>query len=311
MPEDMSRQYEHRTSGSPFDGREPATLSSPLKTLPTWLAGFAWLMVSLAVGALIALSTCHVPEVATGRGVIDDPTVADLFATRSGRISQVLAVPGDAVLSGEVLAAFHSGEIDEQLKALLVERSGALASLLHDPESLDARKELGRVDARLDELNSGMAASLVRSPRPGVVGSLYVTSGAVVQDGDLLLTLVGSNESLSVHMAFPGEYLRQIRPGARASFTLDGLPSRPIEVEVESVSPHLLTSDELTRSLRPSLRGVLRTVEPVVVGRGKLRLSPRADADFAGQLAHGMSGTASVTVGRHSLSRYMFPWLSR
>ncbi|MCE1237393.1 MAG: HlyD family secretion protein, partial [Hyphomicrobiales bacterium] len=100
-------------------------------------------------------------------------------------------------------------------------------------EAASLRDELA---VALDKARRDLTFTEVRAPFDGVVGNKAVQVGAYVQPGARLLALVPLDK-VYVEANYKETQVGEIRPGARAVLSVDGLPGRHIEGRVVGLSP--------------------------------------------------------------------------
>jgi membrane fusion protein (multidrug efflux system) len=91
--------------------------------------------------------------------------------------------------------------------------------------------------AALDRSNLELSDAVVRAPMDGVVTKVeQIQAGDYVQAAAPLFALVSTSD-LWVEANFKETDLTHLRPGQKASFTVDTYPGQSFTAQVESVSP--------------------------------------------------------------------------
>lgn len=190
--------------------------------------------------------------------------------------SEAARARADAGLSG----ASASLEAQRQRTAVLAtQRQAAVAAIA---QAAGAR-DLARID---------LAGTIVRAPVGGVVGNRQVRVGRYVTPGVSLLDIVPVND-LWIVANFKETALAKIRPGQRATVTIDGFPGVRFEATVDSYAPgsgsafSLIPPDNATGNF-------VRVVQRVPV---KLKLAPHP---LTRRLVPGLS--ARVEIARSDAS---------
>ncbi len=196
---------------------------------------------------------------------------------RSNTISQAHVDESDAAKSraeANVLAASATVEAQQQRIAVLAaQREAAVAAV--------AQAEAARDLAGLD-----LESTVVRAPVGGVIGNRQVRVGRLVAPGASLLDIVPL-DNVWIVANFKETQLEHIRPGQRASITIDGYPSGALEGVVDSFSPgsgsafSLLPADNATGNF-------VRVVQRVPV---KIRF---AGNPLSGRLLPGLSARVEI-----------------
>jgi membrane fusion protein (multidrug efflux system) len=194
-----------------------------------------------------------------------------------GFVSRAQLDESDAARSkaeaGLSAASAMVGAQRQRTAVLATQRSGAVALI----EQAEAARHLARID---------IDSTVVKAPVDGVVGNRQVRVGRLVAPGASLLDIVPLN-NLWVVANFKETQLEHVRPGQRATITIDGLPDQVFEGVVDSFAPasgstfSLLPSDNATGNF-------IRVVQRVPV---KIRF---VSAPLPRQLAPGLSARVRI-----------------
>ena len=190
----------------------------------------------------------------------------------------------------------------QKLLAAREESASAFADLNGDPNApLDSQPGVKQAQAALDRAKLDLSYTVVRAPVDGVVTKVeQIQVGDYIQTGAPLFALV-SDRNIWVEANFKETDLTYVRPGQKASFTIDTYPGRNFTAVVESVSPGTGSSFSLLPPENSSGNWVK------VVQRLPVRLSitdPPADVS----LNAGMSAVVSVDTGRrHNMLAGIMP----
>ena len=141
----------------------------------------------------------------------------------------------------------------------------------------------------LDKARRDLSFTQVRAPFDGVVGNKAVQVGMYVSPGTRLLALVPLDE-VYVEANYKETQIGEIRPGARAYVTVDGLPGRRIEGRVVGLSP--ATGAQF--SLLPPENATGNFTK--IVQRLPVRIAVPAEVAREGALRAGLSVEAEVDV---------------
>lgn len=166
--------------------------------------------------------------------------------------------------------------------------SARAALAVVDGQRREAVALRGELAVALDKARRDLTFTEVRAPFDGVVGNKAVQVGMYVQPGTRLLALVPLDE-VYVEANYKETQIGEIRPGARAFVTVDGLPGRRIEGRVVGLSPatgaqfSLLPPENATGNFTKIVQRLpVRIAVPAEVAReGLLRagLSVEAEVD--------------------------------
>ncbi|WP_028053275.1 HlyD family secretion protein [Sinorhizobium medicae] len=196
---------------------------------------------------------------------------------RSETISQAHVDESDAARSraeANVLAASATVEAQQQRIAVLAaQREAAVAAV--------AQAQAARALSEID-----LESTVVRAPVGGVIGNRQVRVGRLVASGAPLLEIVPL-DNVWIVANFKETQLEHLRPGQRASITIDGYPSGVLEGVVDSFAPgsgtafSLLPADNATGNF-------VRVVQRVPV---KIRF---AGSPLPGRLVPGLSARVEI-----------------
>ncbi|WP_457813188.1 HlyD family secretion protein [Sinorhizobium meliloti] len=196
---------------------------------------------------------------------------------RSNTISQAHVDESDAAKSraeANVLAASATVEAQQQRIAVLAaQREAAVAAVAQ----AEAARDLAGID---------LESTVVRAPVGGVIGNRQVRVGRLVAPGASLLDIVPL-DNVWIVANVKETQLEHIRPGQRASITIDGYPRGALEGVVDSFSPgsgsafSLLPADNATGNF-------VRVVQRVPV---KIRF---AGNPLSGRLLPGLSARVEI-----------------
>jgi membrane fusion protein (multidrug efflux system) len=177
-----------------------------------------------------------------------------------GTVSKVLVDENQAVKAGQLLVQFegqdyataHSqaqadmasleadarqAKVDFDRQAQLL-KDGVVTQQQYDQalaksRSLDQRLRAASYKAQQAQLN--LSYTQLVAPEDGIIAKRAVEPGMVVPAGQPLLGFVGSGERW-VTANFKETQLDNVKPGRKAEVTVDALPGRTFEGEVESLS---------------------------------------------------------------------------
>lgn len=164
---------------------------------------------------------------------------------------------GDRVKAGQLLVELTSSEETAQLteaQSTLGEaerqyrRVQSLATQGTAAKSLlDERlREWETARARLVAIESRLEERIIKAPFAGVVGLRNISTGALVEPGDLITTL-DDDSVMKLDLSVPSVYLPSLVPGMRVSATSRAFPGRTFEGSVRSIDSRV---DPVTRSVQ-------------------------------------------------------------
>jgi HlyD family secretion protein len=244
------------------------------------LLGLVALVVAVAVGFAIGAGTTAVaPSVSPSATVTATPTAspspdvtpldpaivaaavvvpsrsADLAATITGRVADVLVEPDQEVLEDEVLlrmdasarrAALDVANADVRRAVVAVERALAMLQLV--PEDADmAQREAAQAELRLAEVELAVARSTLaeaesaltetelRAPFAGTVVSVDIGEGEQAVAGQPLITLADTSVWLLQTTDISELEVVRVSVGDRATITFDALPGVELRGNVSRI----------------------------------------------------------------------------
>lgn len=170
-------------------------------------------------------------------GEAEPETDVTVSAQESGVIDRFVAARGQRVERGAAIA-----RIDDDVLAAQVEEARATAQLAEDRyvrqrrlweeeqigseiAYLQAKSEAEASAARLDQLRTRLARTVIRAPVPGTVDEHLVDAGEVVQPGTPVARLVDATR-LEISGGVPERYAPRVSAGDSAQITFDILPGR-------------------------------------------------------------------------------------
>jgi len=152
------------------------------------------------------------------------------------------------------------------------------------------------------KLQRDMSNVEVRAPVDGVVLELpKVAAGSIVKEGDVIVTLVRTNQPLTLEIDISPKDISDVKIGAAVSVKLDALPFQQYGDLKGNLS--FLSQDTYEKGLGEKLGAVYR-------GRVNIPLMQieKLPSDFS--LTSGMTATADMKVGKRRLITYLlFPIL--
>lgn len=168
-------------------------------------------------------------------GEAEPETDVTVSAQESGVIDRFVAARGQRVGRGAALA-----RIDDDVLAAQVEEARATAQLAEDRyvrqrrlweeeqigseiAYLQAKSEAEASAARLEQLRTRLARTVIRAPVAGTVDEHLVDAGEVVQPGTPVARLVDATR-LEISGGVPERYAPRVSPGDSAQITFDILP---------------------------------------------------------------------------------------
>ena len=191
--------------------------------------------------------------------LIPDENV-DLSFETSGQVVSIMFKECVHVKNGQLLAKVNDKKLQAELKRLAsqlklakdrVYRQRTL--LQHDAESQEAYEqvntELATLQADIDIVKAQIELTELRAPFDGIIGLRQISVGAYATPQTVVSKLTRI-VPLKLEFAVPERYARDIKPGTRLQFTIDGvLNSFPAKVYAKESAIDMNTHTLTVRAL--------------------------------------------------------------
>ncbi len=184
----------------------------------------------------------------------------ELRSEVSGRVTHIGFQEGGKVGAGQVLVRINDDDLQAQLRKAeaglkVAQDSEARQKQLLDVDGVSREvydatvaQRIG-MQADVDDLRAQIAKTTIRAPFSGSIGLRDISEGGFVSPSALIARLA-QTDPMKLDFTVPERYGREIRPGTRVGFTLEGDTSR-YTAEVYAVEPSV---DPTTRTVRVRAR---------------------------------------------------------
>jgi HlyD family secretion protein len=241
-------------------------------------------------------------------GTVEPVDLVEVKSKASGTITKMPVSVGSRVDPGDLMVQIDTRDVrnqfdqaeaaleaaaakvqvskDQKSRSDTLFASGVLTADEHDAAQLDyvnAKSGLVSARANLDLAKQRLDDATVRAPIEGTVLSQPVTAGQVIASatsnvsGGTTLLSMADLRRIRMRAMVAETDLGQVRPGQRATVTVDAFPDRTFEGLVEKIEPQAVVAQSVTNF-------------PVLVSL----------ANEDEQLLPGMNGEVSLTVDRRS-----------
>lgn len=238
--------------------------------------------LGLTVGAVLALLAVPWPHTVQASARVEGAEQRGLTAPLDAYLRQLNVRPGDLVKKGQVLAQLSDEDLRQQARS----REAEVAQ--HDNAFVDAftkgdRSQAAQAQSRAAEaraqlalIEQQLARTRITAPFDGVViaGDLSQRLGAPFKRSELLFT-VSPMAGWRVVLEVDERQITWVQPGQFARLLLTALPSQPVELRLQRITPVARTVDGRQRyevladpvgqppaGWRPGLQGVARIELP-------------------------------------------------
>lgn len=221
----------------------------------------------LNVNATIIKSGPLTDEFTVTGTLIPDESV-DLSFETSGQVVSIMFKEGVHVKKGQLLAKVNDKKLQAELKRLVsqlklakdrVYRQRTL--LQHDAVSQEAYEqvntELATLQADIDIVKAQIELTELRAPFDGIIGLRQISVGAYATPQTVVSKLTRI-VPLKVEFAIPERYARDIKPGTRLQFSIDGvLHTFPAKVYAKESAIDMNTHTLTVRAIYANADGKL------------------------------------------------------
>lgn len=180
-------------------------------------------------------------------GLVEAADGADLAFEVGGRVIEVIAEEGKSYKKGAELAKLDVAEFENQL-------SSAQAQMLQAQQARQRTSTLlSTGNASKSDMESAISAekaaqstfksaqkkvndAVLKMPYDGVIGSLAVDSGQVVDAGKPVLTIQGES-GMQFKIGVPSDIVDQLKEGMKATVELGDLQDSKFESNIATIAP--------------------------------------------------------------------------
>lgn len=210
----------------------------------------------------------------------------ELRSEVSGRVTHIGFLEGGKVSAGQVLVRINDDDLQAQLRKaeaglkVAQDSEGRQKQLLDvngiSREVYDATmaQRIG-MQADVDNLRAQIAKTTIRAPFSGAIGLRSISEGGYVSPTALIANLK-QTDPMKLDFTVPERHGRQMRPGTKVDFTLEGDTMR-YSAEVYAVEPSV---DASTRTVRVRARSANKDgrLMPGAFAKVDVKLETIADA---------------------------------
>ena len=265
----------------------------PYCNVPLWMAlvgiigmlGAAPVSAQQAVPVIVkAVVTDHFVDRVEALGTLRANETVVLTATVSEIVTDVHFEDGQRVKAGSILVEMTNEEehalIEEERSTVaeakkqydrlrpLVQRGAASIALLDQ-----RRREYETAKARLRAIESKLQDRLIIAPFAGVVGLRNISTGALIEPGDVITTL-DDDSVMKLDFTVPSIHLASLKIGLPMVATSPAFPGQQFEGIVASINSRI---DPVTRAIvvRAILSNPKRLLKPGLLMQVTLLKNPR------------------------------------
>ncbi|HKQ77910.1 MAG TPA: HlyD family efflux transporter periplasmic adaptor subunit [Blastocatellia bacterium] len=280
-----------------------------LRISPGWTNWIYWLLVVIFLTGLSYLFFGRVNEYAAGAAIVRSEDRADIHAVSGGMITKIAIRPGQRVTANQLLAQLYDAPEAAELDRLDSEYELQLVKSLNSPLDSVSQQQLAFMRERRQVAAARLNERRITAPRDGTIKDVRIRAGQTVAPGELLLTLDGDGEKLSVVALLPGHYRPLLRKGAPLRLELNGFRYAYQHLAIDLVAEDVIGPNEARKYLGEQVSDSIVLQGPVVIV--KADLPSRSFTSDAGEyfFHDGLQGTAEVRVRSERLILTLLPSL--
>jgi multidrug resistance efflux pump len=267
------------------------------------------LLVFTAVGALLTLAFTKIDLYAEGQAVIDTEDDLDVTVAVSGTVNAVFVKAGQHVDEGTPILRLYQASERDELRRIELEIDLQLAKMLKDPADPEPRSRLASLRASRDLALARFSERLVRSPRAGIVGAVWVRTGQQLGAGDRAASLAAPTGRRSLVAVLPGYALPYIHEGQKIRFNPDGIPHTYFEYTIDWMAGQAVGAREVARYFGPERSDAFKLTGLQVLVRATV---PEGQFSVEGQrfaYLGGLTGRVRTPIRSDRLSLILVPFL--
>ncbi len=282
-----------------------------LRISPGWTNWIYWLLIAVCATGGAFLIFGRVNEYAAGPGVIRSEGRTDINAVSGGAITEIAVRPGQRVEAGQLLLRLYDAQEAAEFSRLNREYELQLVKSLNAPNDTAAQQQLAFMREQKQVIAARLKERRVTAPRAGTVKDVRIRAGQVVAPGELLLSLAGDEDELSVVALLPGHYRPLLRQGAPLRVELNGFSYAYQRLTIDSVAEDVIGPNEARKFLRQEVSDALVLQGPVVIVKARLQSRNFTSGDKLYSFHEGLQGTAEALVRSERLILTLLPSLKR
>ncbi len=278
-----------------------------LRISPGWTNWLYWLLVAICLTGLTYLIFGRVNEYAAGAAIVRGEDRADIYAVSGGAITEIVVRPGQRVKANQLLARLYDVPEAAELERLDREYELQLLKSLNSPHDAVSQQQLAFMRERKQVVAARLNERRITAPRAGTIKDVRIRPGQTVAPGELLLSLDGAEEKLSVVALLPGHYRPLLQKGAPLRLELNGFKYAYQHLTIDLVAEDVIGPNEARKYLGEQVSDSLALQGPVVIVKADLPSRNFTSDDGQYAFHDGMQGRAEVRVRSDRLILALLP----
>jgi membrane fusion protein (multidrug efflux system) len=289
--------------------RGSRTQGDVLHLSPRWAHWTYWFLVLVSVAGTLYIVFGRIHAYATGIAVIRDEGRTMVTAITGGTITAIAVQPGQRVEAGQMLLSLNDVQDKIELECLRQEWHIQQINRLKNPHDPGAQQQLATIRAQVETAEKRLTERTVFAPCAGIVRDLRIRPQQLVTPGELLVTLVGADDMLSVLAIFPGQYRPFLAQGSPVRLELTGFRYAYQRLTIAAVSNEVVGPHEVRRFLGQDVADAVTLQGSQVIVQAPVP-ARTFHAEGRWHTYHdGMHGTAEVRVRSERLVFALVPGL--
>jgi multidrug efflux pump subunit AcrA (membrane-fusion protein) len=294
-----------------YRARGSHTPGDLLRIAPGWTNPLYWSLVGLLVAGLTYAGFERASEYAKGSAIIRDEGRSIVTASVGGTVAYIAVKSGQSVEMHEPLLWLDDLQPRANLERLNRDLEAQRVNWLENPNDANVAERLATLRTEISTAETQLKARTIVAPRAGLVRDIRIRAGQLVAPGELILTIVGENDSLSLFIIFPGQYRPLLKKNSPLRLELKGFRNSYQQLTIDSVGRELVGPNEVRRFLGQDVGDALELGGLSVIVQARLPMRG-FKADGRWQEYHdGMQGTAEARVGSERLLVALVPGLKQ
>jgi membrane fusion protein (multidrug efflux system) len=278
-----------------------------LDLTPRWTRWTFWLLFAVGLATIAWAWVGRVFEYASGPAIVRIDGRRDVTARFAATVATVMVRPGEHVAADQALVQFNGDDESAELDRIAEEFDLQLLRELRDPLDESARQALSSLRAQRELATARLRQRLVRAPLAGVVSDVRIRPGQHLAVGELLLTVVPENASLSLVALLPGRYRPMLKRGMTMRFELSGYRHEYRQTQIDSIGAEIIGPAEAKRFLGADIADSVDLREPIVLVNAHLPSARFVSAGESFEYYDGLSAQAQARVRSEPLLLRAFP----
>jgi biotin carboxyl carrier protein len=241
-----------------------------LRISPEWMGLAYWLLLTVFVAGLLYTVVGTMNEYATGPAIVRFEGRIDLRSISAGTVTSIEVQPGQRVSANKLLVRFYDAQEVAELERINKEFELQLIKSLNNPSDPAIQQALVLLRSQKELAEARLKERYIRAPQDALVSDIRIRPGQHVSAGEILLSLIGQDQKLTVISILPGHYRPLLKPGMPLRLEPAGYRYAYQQITIESVGDEVVGPNEVRRYLGQEIADAVTITGPVVLVRSRL-----------------------------------------